>query len=168
MRFVGFDVQPQGAGGVAPYSVALGADGNLWFTGNKSNAVAKLTPEGGVREYPIPTLQCGVTMLTATEKGLYFTESQAHKIGFVSYAGIITEYELADGSAPYGIAVDARQTVWFTCMSGNQIGRIAGSGVVYYDLPTPASDPHSQREAARDRRLGGRLGRLYGMGGEQN
>ena len=40
-----------------PTSIALGSDGNLWFTENASDKVAKITPSGAITEYPVPPIR---------------------------------------------------------------------------------------------------------------
>jgi virginiamycin B lyase len=96
---------------------------------------------GDVTDYPIPTLDCGVSIITPTVNGAYFTEYKANKIGFIDFAGEISEYPLEDGCNPFGVAVDDRQAVWFTCMMSNQIGRMSESKIDYFNIPTPVSYP---------------------------
>jgi len=37
-----------------PLGITPGPDGNVWFTENAKNQVAKITPSGVVTEYPFP------------------------------------------------------------------------------------------------------------------
>ena len=102
-----------------PYSIVVGADGNLRCTLTGANAIAKLSPEGAIREFPIPSSKGGTGIITATENGAWFTEPNADRIAFIDHKGAITEHRLADNCMPFGIAVDNEQAVWFTCMNSN-------------------------------------------------
>jgi streptogramin lyase len=62
--------------------IAAGPDGNLWFTENLANKLAKITPAGVVTELAcIPTASSGPTSITVGSDGrLWFTETGAGKI----------------------------------------------------------------------------------------
>jgi virginiamycin B lyase len=64
---------PTGASG--PSAIAAGADGNLWFTENYANQVARITPGGVVTEVPVPTPAGGPYGITRGPDGnIWFTE----------------------------------------------------------------------------------------------
>ena len=46
---------PVPAGGwIAPYGIAAGADGALWFTEQLGNKIGRITTSGGLTEYSLP------------------------------------------------------------------------------------------------------------------
>ena len=90
--------------------ITVGADGNLWFTtvaldvnGNPVAAgVGRITPDGVVTEFPVPTASIGGRTIVAGPDGnLWFTEGGANQIGRVTTAGAVTEFAIPTlGSLP--------------------------------------------------------------------
>ena len=76
----------------SPINIAVGPDRNIWFT--KQNTLGRVTPDGIITEFTIPTPNGGATGVTAgsdrrppdrlTDK-LWFTESAANKIAFLGF-----------------------------------------------------------------------------------
>src|ERR1700680_2304543 len=58
--------------GSAPQGIAVGADGNLWFTENGSNQVGRITTAGVVTEFPAGTLPFYIA--AGSDGNLWFTE----------------------------------------------------------------------------------------------
>ena len=75
-----------------PAGIAVGPDGNLWFTEysyftkdtmvqHGGNKIGRITPSGSITEFPIPTPYAradGITSGPAGDNHLYFTESPAN------------------------------------------------------------------------------------------
>jgi virginiamycin B lyase len=63
--------------------IAVGADGDLWFTENFANKIGRMAPDGTVvGEYDIPTPESGARCITAMSDGrLFFTQYDAGLIG---------------------------------------------------------------------------------------
>jgi virginiamycin B lyase len=66
-------------------SVAVGPDGDLWFTENFANKIGRMAPDGTVLgEYDIPTPGSGPRCIAAMSDGrLFFTQWDAGLIGEV-------------------------------------------------------------------------------------
>ena len=67
----------------APYGIAAGPDGNLWFTEAFGNKISRITPAGVINEFPIPggfDEPQGIT--TGPDGNLWFT--LLNKIGRLS------------------------------------------------------------------------------------
>jgi streptogramin lyase len=133
--------------GSQPVNVALGGDGNVWFTEAAWNGVGKITPGGGVTEWYGLTSQPNGIATGASGNYLWFTEAGVlGAIGRISTGGTASEFSagLSLGSDPTSIAKGPDGNLWFTEASGNgAIGRINGSGVITefrYGL-TPGSQP---------------------------
>jgi virginiamycin B lyase len=110
-----------------PYSVAVGPDGNLWWTATMSNVIWAMNLKGRiVHRFAIPTAGSQPWGITAGRDGaLWFTETAGNKIGRVTTRGTFAEYSLPTANAkPQGIASDARGTIWFVESGANRIGRI--------------------------------------------
>lgn len=72
-----------------PYSIALGPDGNLWFTETGTNKIGRVTPTGGFTEFSIPTPGSQPHAITTGPDGnLWFTEAGAGKIGRVNLSSV--------------------------------------------------------------------------------
>ena len=75
----------------APYGIATGGDGAVWFTEQIGN-IGRITREGVVTEYAVPTAGALPYHLAADQAGdLWFTEKAGNQIGHVdSASGAIT------------------------------------------------------------------------------
>src|SRR5438132_5717541 len=87
-----------------PYFIAAGPHGNLWFTDNINNEVAKVTTSGAATAYRVPIPCCGLSGIVAGPDGnLWFADGSA--IGKVTTSGAFTEYAIPTAdSFPYAIA----------------------------------------------------------------
>jgi virginiamycin B lyase len=69
----------------SPYNIIPGPDGNLWFTENSYNAIARMTLSGELTEYTLPHPSSGPLALVAASDGnLWFTELGEHAIGRIT------------------------------------------------------------------------------------
>jgi hypothetical protein len=76
-----------------PRNIALGPDGNLWFTELEGHKIGKITSKGDIIEFPIPSERCGPHSIVAGPDGaLWFTEYNLEKIGRITTKGEITEF----------------------------------------------------------------------------
>ena len=115
-----------------PYSLAKGSDGNIWFTEVNPDAIARMTPDGQVTDFPLPTSPNGLSNLTAgTDNNLWFTESTSNQIGRITPSGTITEFAIpTSSSGASDITAGPDGNVWFAESSANKIGRVTPSGVI--------------------------------------
>ena len=78
------------------WGVALGPDGNIWFTGATNNAynsyVSKITPQGIVSEYRIKSQGDGI--VAGPDGNMWFTEPYEGLIGKVTMSGVVSEYPI--------------------------------------------------------------------------
>ncbi len=79
-----------------PLGIAIGADGNIWFSEHNGNKIAKMSPAGTVlAEYTIPTPNSHVNGITLGPDGnIWFVEPTADKAGYVTPAGSFTEFPI--------------------------------------------------------------------------
>lgn len=134
--------------GSHPFGIAMGADGNLWFTGDAR--ISRMTPSGEVTEFPLPASESPSVLtgpITAGPNGnLWFT--MKGMIGRITTGGQITEFPLPSSQTePAGIAGGPGGSLWFTEPNGEvqdlpnlggkaMIGRITTTGQVS-QLPVP-------------------------------
>jgi streptogramin lyase len=129
-----------------PFDITAGPDGNLWFTEYGARAIARITPDGVITEFPLGPTPANVPfgIATGSDGNLWFTlspeESGVAAIGRITPDGIVTQFPLAEGSDPSTIAAGPDGALWFVMAALNRIGRITTSGQVSsFAVPTPAS-----------------------------
>src|SRR5436190_4134621 len=114
---------PLATAGSLPGEIALGGDGNFWFTEFGSDRIGRITPAGVITDFALVAGR-GPTGIAAGPDGLiYFTEQSADRIGQInplagSAAAIqasIVEFAVPGaGSAPTDIAAGPDGALWFT------------------------------------------------------
>ncbi len=137
-----------------PGGIAVGPDGNLWFTEYNDNRIGRITPSGSVTEFLIPTAYSQPWTIAAGPDGnLWFTEHESGKIGRITpngsdstIAASIREFVIVTPtmlSAPWGIAAGQDGNMWFTVGVNNSlIGCITPGGTITeFATPTFLSDP---------------------------
>src|SRR5205807_1491762 len=128
----------------SPRSIAVGADGNLWFTELFGNNIGRITRSGVVTEFPVRTSFGGPSTVTAGPDGApWFTEESGNKIGRITPAGKIDEFLIPTANSfPKSITAGPDGNLWFTEEGGNKIGRITPLGVVTeFPIPTLNGGP---------------------------
>ncbi len=143
-----FQEFPIPTGGSFPSDMALGSDGNLWFTERFGNKIGRIDTAGVITEFTVPltrTTQPRPVGITAGPDGnLWFTENNSNKIGRITTAGVITEFTIPTAnSGPLGITAGSDGALWFTEDDGNNIGQITTDGLTIneYPIPTAGSRP---------------------------
>jgi len=81
-----FTLRPQqGIDLAAPTTIISGPDGNVWFGEGNANKIGRLTPQGTLTEFAIPTDQSEPYFLAAGADGnIWFTEISANKVGRIT------------------------------------------------------------------------------------
>ncbi len=100
----------------APYDIALGPDGNLWFVEYAGNNIGRITTAGVITEFPVPTANSEPEDIAVGPDGnLWFVEFGGNKVGRITTAGVITDFPVPTAnSEPMGIAVGPDGNLWFT------------------------------------------------------
>ena len=135
-------------------AIATGSDGKLWFLEPFRNQIGRMSPDGSVVEYDVPTINSDLTGITRGPDGaIWFTEQRGKKVGRITASGAITEfpvppmaYEILPccPAGPYGITSGPDGALWLTNYYGDAIHRMTVNGVITatYQLPqytAPAS-----------------------------
>ena len=69
------------------YGLTVGPDGNVWFGENDGNNIGRLTPQGTVTEFAIPTANTlSAVVSTGPDGNIYFAEYNTNKIGRLTIA----------------------------------------------------------------------------------
>jgi virginiamycin B lyase len=126
--------------------IVAGPDGNLWFTDSGNNQIDRVTPQGQVTTFSLPTHTAsdGTTddpspddIVAGPDGNLWFTEFGVDRIGRITPSGTITEFQTPTAdSNPTGIAVGSDGNLWFiesgwsTENGPNAVGRITPAGSI--------------------------------------
>ena len=117
--------------------------GYVVYTDAVGNKIVRLSPDGSVVEYAIPTSNASPAGISVDYLGsAWFTEYAGNKIGKLSPEGTFTEYSIPTPAA------GRRESSQVTRMSGspnswrNKIGKISQDGTITeIAIPTPNSGP---------------------------
>ena len=137
----GFTVFPLSAEGSYPDDIIAGNDGNLWFTEFEGNAVGRITPQGIITEFRVPSRPRSDqppsqphALALGADGNIWFPDMGGNKVARISPSGTLTEFatpvhsEDPFGSEPYGITAGSDGALWFTESAGRRIGRITLDG----------------------------------------
>lgn len=113
-------------------SIALGPDGNMWFTSSHATSPAstinRITSGGQVTEFALSQdpgfANYGLT--AGPDGNLWLTEFGEKEIARVSPSGAITEFSTP--GFPWGIAPGLNGNVWFSLQGPDAIGEIGADG----------------------------------------
>lgn|GEM_PF-1470904 len=126
--------------------ITAGPDGAVWFVETGANKIGRISEEGQITEYPVPTPHAidGEQGFIAVgpDGALWFNEDLAKKLGRITMDGQITEYELPNEVWPLRAFVAAPDgTLWATSQGINGIVKLSLDGQVLaqYPVPTPYS-----------------------------
>lgn len=128
-----------------PHGLGIGPDGKtVWFTGKSTGTIGKLTPDGKVQTFAIPTVGSVPIYIKAGPDGnMWFTELVGNMIGRITPDGAITEFAIpTPNSGPIAIIPEpGGKAMWFTEEAGNKIGRVDMSGkITEFPVPMTGSD----------------------------
>jgi virginiamycin B lyase len=151
--------------------IAVGPDGNLWFTVGGRPKVGRITTAGEVKEFELNAADAKPGSIVAGPDGnLWFTEYPNGKVGRITTGGEVTEFAMPDGRNPDDIAAGPDGALWVTEPLQGIIARIGADGSeTAFPLPDPGGYP-GQIVAGPDGALwigkqrGGVLGRITTAG----
>ncbi len=126
----------------SPEVIALGSDGNMWFTDEETTtrgevqAIGRISSAGTIMEYPLPSVLSfppgsiiprGIVL--GSDGDMWFTEYAANAIGRITPAGVLSEFKVP---SVYGqIMSGSDGNIWFAEGYGsNAFGRMEPQGEV--------------------------------------
>ncbi|HEY4388407.1 MAG TPA: hypothetical protein VGN34_28480 [Ktedonobacteraceae bacterium] len=105
------------AGYSSPLFVAVGPDGNVWFTQPSTDAIGEFNPvTASFSKYAVTKGSGPYDLIVDKNGNLWFSEFTGNRIGFLNtqtHAVVETPIPTLD-SNPYGITLDSQGTAWFT------------------------------------------------------
>ena len=118
--------------GSSAYDIAVGHDGNLWVVEQNANRIARVTTDGVITEFEVPTPGSRPTSITRGFDGnMWFTSLDSGRVGKITPDGVITEYTLPSQlSTPFGITRGYGQDLWIIDPNSGAVGKITPDGTV--------------------------------------
>ena len=111
---------------VAPRSITVASDGQVWFTARfVPQGVGRLNPTTGVGTiFPTPNNPGPEGIAASPDGSIWFTQTTKGNIAKIDNAGVITEGRVVKGSEPFGITVAPNGDPWYTMMAANKIATL--------------------------------------------
>ncbi len=124
-----FAAHPVGEPGEGPYSVAVTADGGVWFTLVHGGRVGRLDPDGVVEYVPLGDGAQPSVVAAATTSTVWVSDSAGDRLLHVGRLdegpALLGEVAVPTvGAQPYGVVALDNGTAWFTELGGDALGRI--------------------------------------------
>jgi len=129
-------------------SLAIGADGNLWFARagypSRSSAVGWMTPTGAVTEFPLASGTDPSSIVVAPDGSAWLTEPGTGQIGRATATGELQQLPPGTEVTPHQIVVGPDGALWFSengepgpdRTSNDRLGRITTNGeVTQFPIP---------------------------------
>jgi uncharacterized repeat protein (TIGR01451 family) len=105
----------------APGGLALGPDGNLWFT--ETGKIGRMTPDGSFTEFAVDGGSGHPSSIASGPDGnLWFNDRG--KIGRITTGGSITEFPIPYQGNVYGMTAGPDGNLWFTEFDADRIARL--------------------------------------------
>jgi virginiamycin B lyase len=141
------------ASGLSPFSVALGADGAMWFTAFDSNKIGRITTDGAVSQFAAAVGAVPTNITAGPDGALWFTDANDPAVGRITTGGVATEFStgITGGFTSY-ITAGPDTALWFT-EGAAKIGRITTDGSSVTEYGTPGGSLPQGIVAAPDGRL---------------
>jgi streptogramin lyase len=151
-QFMELALAPTASYGDGVGGLALGADGDMWFTDYEplsGSFIGRITPTGEWSRFALPggfNEPLGIAL--GADGAMWFTNAGEGMIGRIDATGSISEYTIASEyqtnlplGRPIYIARGSDGAMWFTD-DGGFIGKIISGGVVLvYLVPSPGGSP---------------------------
>jgi virginiamycin B lyase len=100
-----------------PSSVALGAEGDVWFVAPGTHRISKVTPEGAITEYPVREIDFESVIAPGPDGNMWFTASLSPgALGRITPEGDVTIFPdvTPGGASPLSLTAGDDGTFWFT------------------------------------------------------
>ncbi len=124
-----------------PESITAGSDGNLWAVESGGNKIARITPTGVIKEFPLAAGSLPLGITAGPDGNLWFTPRGG--IGRITPSGVVTIFPL--NTIPHQITAGPDGNLWFTDNFRGNIGRTTPAGVItLFPIPTRPGGGSSQ------------------------
>jgi virginiamycin B lyase len=127
-----------------PYGVAVGADGIVWASLQRSGKLMRIDPDGTTASVDVPRPGAVPTDLAVGPDGsVWFLQFRANRLGQFR-DGKFYEFEIgAENVGISGLAVASNGTVWFGMVRTSSLGRLRNGRITTIRLPRANARPYS-------------------------
>src|SRR4029079_5556131 len=82
--------------GSGPTTIALAADGTVWFTESAGNRIGRMSPDGsGLREFALPNPGSSPRIIALGADGnMWFSEHTGNRMARITPEGVIAEFSI--------------------------------------------------------------------------
>jgi len=111
---------------VAPRSVAVASDGQIWFTARfVPQAVGRLNPStSAVTIFPTPSNPGPQDIAASPDGTVWFSQITKGNVARIDNDGVITEAKAVKGSQPFGIVVAPNGDPWYTMFGADKLATL--------------------------------------------
>lgn len=121
--------------------IAVGSDGNIWFTDYCEDKISRLTPAGKLTQFTVPgTIRIwGIT--AGPDGNLWFSDTGQNRIGRITPGGVITEFPVDWAPVPIASGTDGMLYAgeWSGRYSAH-IAQITTDGIIH-EYPIKLGEP---------------------------
>ena len=117
----------------SPTSLAAGSDGALWFTGEESRKIGRMSPSGAITgEYSVSGDP--ESIIGGPDGNLWYLNGEHKKVGRITTSGVESEYGVVGSGPLEGLASGPEGNIWYafagTHEASGTIGRMSPSGSI--------------------------------------
>ena len=110
-----------------PHGLGVGADGKtVWFTGKGTGTVGRITPDGRIQHFALPTVgSVPINIRSGPDGNMWVTELVGNKIARVTPDGLVNELAIPTfNSRPIAFVPGPDGRMWFSEEAGNKVARV--------------------------------------------
>ena len=116
---------------LTPFVIALGPDGNLWFTELRRSQIGRITPSAQISTYDLGSGTMADRLAAGPDDSIWFTDPAGNRIGRLGLDGTTAYIPLeTPESGPAGIVKASDGNLWFTEHAVNRVGRVTPLGTL--------------------------------------
>jgi virginiamycin B lyase len=124
--------------------VTVASDGTVWATLQGANQLLRISPDGAMRAFDVPTRgSVPSDVVMAPDGAVWFLQFRSNKIARF-HGGRFEEFPVEGESAGLtGLAIAPDGAVWFGMLRRNVLGRLQDGKIEHIRLPRKNARPYS-------------------------
>jgi virginiamycin B lyase len=129
---------PKGSQNLEPLGLAADGAGGAWYTDAPMRVISRISSGGEIRSFLLQTPIVRLGRLDVAPDGaVWFADATTASVTRFQ-DDVFTRHDMGtQGGTPFGIAIDAKGTIWATLQGADKLGRIAADGTAAaLDVPT--------------------------------
>jgi virginiamycin B lyase len=116
---------------LAPFAIAAGPDGNLWFSELRKSEIGRITPTGEISTFDLGSGALAERLTAGPDDAIWFTDPAGNRIGRLGLDGTTTYVPLpTPASGPAAIVSASDGNLWFTEHAADRVARLTPLGTL--------------------------------------